>query len=349
MPNNKLLTTHKCIYCLLDKPKSAFNREHVLQESFGKYQGALTLIEQVCKNCNSSFGNEIDRILGRDSFETLYRLRYGMKSEIDDIPYDRLTLTIPKDEQSDWAGVKVEIIGLDQNHQNFIVRQLPQLGFFCKSTRDYVYFTLSEIENGLQLDKLDLDKEADGKIISNTNEEWEKLTSFLKNNGLKFKLLRDFSPNQPTKADDNKVKLHAKFNIDNILIRGIAKIGFNYMAKMCGSLFTTKDCFNDIRDFIRYNKLPKRELGEFIKPSNQPLLANDSYNNRRLGHILLLEWDITRHHVLAKVSLFNSITWTIILAEYFSGIYREIKSCHFYDIQKHSVKKLPVYSRNLLP
>lgn len=347
MPNNKLLATYKCIYCLLDKPKSDFNREHVLQKSFGKFQGALTLIEQVCKDCNSSFGNEIDRILGRDSFEALYRLRYGMKSEIDDIPYKRLTLTIPKEEQSDWAGVKVEIIGLDQNL--LIVRRLPQFGFISKSTGDYVYFTLSEIENGLQLDKLDLDKEADGKIISNTSEEWEKLTSFLNNNGLKYELLRDFSPIQPIKDEDNKLKLHAELNIDDFLVRGIAKIGFNYMAKMCGSLFATKDCFNDIRDFIRYNKLPIRDLSTTIKPTNQPLLANDSFNYRRLGHILALEWDITGRHVLARVSLFNSITWTIILAEYFSGIYREIKCCHFYDIQKHSIKELRVFSRNLLP
>lgn len=347
MVRNNLSETYKCIYCLEEKAISEFNKEHVLQKSFGNFRGALTLIQQVCRECNSSFANGIDRILGRDSFETLYRLRYGMKFKTGNIPYERCVMTIAKEGQGDWAGVKVEV-GLDPNHHQIIVRQLPQLGFIKKGTRDYIYFTLYELEKGLLLDNLDVDKASDVKIISNNKEEWEKLSLYLNNKVIRAESGRNFDPIQPIKSDDGKVQIQVNFNIDDILVRGIVKTGFNYMAKMCGTGFASRNDFNMIRQFIRYDKLPPEELFKIVYPTNKPLLYNDYFKYRRLGHILSLEWDITKRHVLAHVSLFNQITWTIILTKYFSGVFREIKNCHFYNIQNHEVTKLPSISRELL-
>jgi hypothetical protein len=140
-----------------------------------------------------------------------------------------------------------------------------------------------------------------------------------------------------------------EFIIDTILARGIAKIGFNYLVKMCGTAFALHHDFNAIRQFIRYDKTPLGELRETIEPSNQPILEDESINHRRLGHILALMWDIKRKHVLAKVSLFNSITWTVMLAKDSSGIFREIKSCHFYNIQNLKVNQCSIISRELIP
>jgi hypothetical protein len=205
---------------------------------------------------------------------------------------------------------------------------------------------VTEVEKGIRLDNLDVDKKTEVKIISNTKEEYEKLTAFLKKIGISLGTTKEFRPIQ---LDDDKLHVNVNFIIDNILVRGIAKIGFNYMAKMCGPAFACKDDFNTIRRFIRYDRVPPGELRETIEPSNRPLLANDDLNRRRFGHILSLEWDRTRRHVLARVSLFNSISWTVMLAKYCSGIFREIKSCHFYDIQHRVVKQWPVISRELIP
>ena len=340
MRNKIRSETYKCIYCLTESPRTGFNKEHVLDKSFGGFQKALTLTCEVCESCNQYFGENIDRILGRDSFEALLRLRYGIKpsEEYSDIPYKRLTITIPEG-QGDWTGVKVV-------YQPPSIYLLPQLGFPLKNTRDYVYFTLPEIEKRIQLNNLDVDNGGEVKIISNTKEEYQKLISFLKKFDIPLGTAREFNP---VKSDDGKLHVRVEFIVDAILVRGIAKIGFNYMAKMCGAAFACKDDFNTIRQFIRYEILPPGELKETIEPSNRPLLADDHFNCRRLGHILVLEWDITRRHVLARVSLFNSIMWTIMLAKTFSGIFREIKSCHMYDIQHRVVKQLPVFSRELVP
>ena len=340
MKNNGSSETYKCIYCLAENQKSAFNREHVLHESFGKFRGALTLTCEVCKVCNQYFGDDLDRILGRDSFEAFLRLRYGIKpsEECSDIPYNRLTITVPEG-NGDWTGVKVV-------YEPPSVHPLPQLGFPRRGTGDYIYFTLPEVEKGIQVDYFDVKNGSEVKIIANTKDEYEKLISFLRKSNILMGTEREFSPG---KLDDGKLNVKIEFIIDTILARGIAKIGFNYMAKMCGSTFACKDDFNTIRQFIRYEKLPPGELRETIEPSRRSLLANDDFSRRRFGHILLVEWDITRRHVLAGVSLFNSITWTIMLARNNAGIFREIKSCHFYDIQHRVVKQWPVFSRELVP
>ena len=280
MARKNLSETYKCIYCLEEKGKSEFNKEHVLQRSFGNFRGALTLTEQVCRECNSSFANEIDRILGRDSFETLYRLRYGMKSDKSNIQNERCVITIAKEGQGDWAGVKVEV-WFDSKRQKLIAHRLPQLGFIKKGTADYVYFTLAEVKNGLPFEKLDVDEASEIKIISNNKEEWEKLNLLLNNIGIRAKSERYFLTIQPIKSDDEQVKVQLEFNIDDKLIRGIAKTGFNYMAKMCGTGFALRDDFNMIRQFIRYGKLPPEELFQIVYPTTKPFLYNDSINSKR--------------------------------------------------------------------
>lgn len=48
-----------CIYCLNDRPPSAFNVEHVVPCAFGTFEQNLTL-DCVCQDCNSYFGRTIE-------------------------------------------------------------------------------------------------------------------------------------------------------------------------------------------------------------------------------------------------------------------------------------------------
>jgi hypothetical protein len=67
-----------CIYCLEKQPDDQFNREHVIPEAFGKFEGNLVL-ECVCEACNTYFANTIDLKLARDSIEGIDRFWSGMK------------------------------------------------------------------------------------------------------------------------------------------------------------------------------------------------------------------------------------------------------------------------------
>ena len=224
--------TYKCIYCLQEKPNSSFNKEHVLQESFGTFKGALTLTKEVCCSCNNLFGKEIDRILGRDSFEAFLRLHYQIKpvKEAKDILYDRLTMSIPNEVQGDWAGVKIA-------YQPPSISLLPQLGFIRKSTGNRIYLSLSELKNRQNLNLSDIDKNTKVKIISNNKDERGKLNDFLDKVGIPLELRVDFVPAEP-KEVETPVKL--EYFIDENIARGIAKVSFNYMTKMCGGEFCLK-------------------------------------------------------------------------------------------------------------
>ena len=63
----------KCIYCLVDKEANCFIKvEHVIPQSFGLFKNNLTL-KCVCDVCNQFFGDNLEMIMGRDSFEGLFR------------------------------------------------------------------------------------------------------------------------------------------------------------------------------------------------------------------------------------------------------------------------------------
>ena len=70
----------RCIYCLEEKPEDGFNREHVVQEAFGRYSHNLVLNLSVCEACNTTFGRDLDLKLARDSTEGFARFQTGMKA-----------------------------------------------------------------------------------------------------------------------------------------------------------------------------------------------------------------------------------------------------------------------------
>jgi hypothetical protein len=78
--------TRTCIYCNETKPSGAFNREHVMHKAFGTFTNNLVL-DCVCRQCNSTFGDGIDLKFGRDSVEGFFRFLMGMKSTADFVPY----------------------------------------------------------------------------------------------------------------------------------------------------------------------------------------------------------------------------------------------------------------------
>jgi hypothetical protein len=77
--------TRKCIYCLQTKPVSDFNREHVISRFMGTYENAVVLNHnEVCKECNDFFCENLENALSFDSLEGLLcteRLPKKMKTQ----------------------------------------------------------------------------------------------------------------------------------------------------------------------------------------------------------------------------------------------------------------------------
>ena len=70
----------RCIYCLDEKTEDHFKKaEHVMPQSFGKFEHNFTLRGVVCDDCNRYFGHVLELVLGRDTFEGHARFRHGVK------------------------------------------------------------------------------------------------------------------------------------------------------------------------------------------------------------------------------------------------------------------------------
>jgi hypothetical protein len=68
----------RCIYCMAEKPHTDFNRDHVIPEAFGLFEGNFVLT-CVCTDCNTFFGQTVEMKLARDSLEGHDRVRTGLR------------------------------------------------------------------------------------------------------------------------------------------------------------------------------------------------------------------------------------------------------------------------------
>jgi predicted RNA-binding protein YlxR (DUF448 family) len=117
----------RCIYCREEKPIRDFNREHVLNDSFGRFQNNLVLRGCVCTECNTVFGKSIDRKLARDSMESVAHVKDPLLASPDGrgVGVDTTTSdasasgfravleAIPR-----WGGERVGVVGRRSVHES---------------------------------------------------------------------------------------------------------------------------------------------------------------------------------------------------------------------------------------
>ncbi len=50
----------KCLYCLKEKRRSEFSREHIIPQQLGKFDFPTI---QICRDCNTNFSNEFENFI----------------------------------------------------------------------------------------------------------------------------------------------------------------------------------------------------------------------------------------------------------------------------------------------
>lgn len=64
----------QCVYCRKTGGKNLFTREHVIPEAFGKFTNNFTLLSEVSAECNQYFGDKLEIVLARGSYEAIARI-----------------------------------------------------------------------------------------------------------------------------------------------------------------------------------------------------------------------------------------------------------------------------------
>jgi len=334
----------RCIYCLEEKPRSSFRRkEHVIPRAFGKFVNNLVLKDSVCDDCNQFFGNEIELYLGRDTFESIERLRHGIKPKE---PLRERKRIKSKIRNGALKGVIVRERGLGKSGRIDVIREV-QAGFYHTQRGEYEFFEPKDIQSAKEMEERGYDiKNTQILLIAKEGKELKKLIDKLNELGFSLKPETESIEEEPPEAT---VSIETDIRLDKTIMRGYCKIAFNYLAYVAGTGFVLYNEFNPIRTFIRKGE---GESDHFISVNLMPILHEDQWLEKfgakvTQGHLIYVKW--IRTNIVSKVSLFNTHTFGILLCKDFQGIWRPIKSGHHFNVEKKEVTRLMSISRALIP
>ena len=179
----------KCIYCLQALPAEGFNREHVISEAFGTFDDNFTLLQTVCRTCNQFFGDKLELVFGRDSFEAYDRVKRRLKPAkgIGEMPQRRLTFTVALSGQ--WEGLRVSLVAADGSEA---VTLEPQVGLPKRVNRGWTYLTEPELTDFGRPLPADFDRQGQVRVIAPSIEAQQRLVALLAIRGIAFHQKGDF-------------------------------------------------------------------------------------------------------------------------------------------------------------
>lgn len=336
-----VLIEHTCIYCKGRKNADDFDKDHVVPVSFGRFKGGLTLLNSVCRQCNNYFSRELELFLARDSLWGLMRFRYGLKAfEADKWIYSsRVRLVLDDPGLGDWNGAIVEVVPpRNRSESNPEIILVPQVAFKKKGENIWKNFPIDQIrsQEDLLAQNFDLTK---CKLVGNSESDIEKVKEKLSQLGIDTSLLKELSDEKSNPAMLGRLRVSVSSRIDAIILRSVAKIAFNYLAKIQGTDFIIRQQFDNMRDFIRYGKNQDKGLVTVVVV---PLLRDKKYPHKRMrAHIIIIRWgDQSLSRIIGQVSLFNYLTFNMVLCSSSPGIIRPLNCGHFYNLANNEVIEL---------
>lgn len=309
-----MIETIKCIYCKESKlnEKELWNREHVIPEAFGKFKNNFVVHDTVCNKCNQKFGDEIDLILSRESYEGKI-LRYTeWNKDIDNF--------------KEYKKFKSENIVLIQNELSGTIAELttkdgqmsivPKSQLLIKEESGYKSYELGSIPHYSYFTKQD--------IYLSDAKSFIILGSF--NAIISEMIEKGFEPNieHMNEIKEQEITINYSWAIENSF-RGISKIAFNYLAHWKGRNYVLRPEFDMIREYIysgnSSNIIP-------VYPSNDPILKN---TKQPIGHIVTINMIENKNIMISTLTLFNQITYKVLLSPSIEEKKDNIRRGHFFN------------------
>lgn len=323
----------RCIYCLEEKLDDRYRKaEHVMPQSYGKFKDNLTLHGAVCDDCNQYFGDTLELVLGRDTYEGHARFRHGVKNAEDFKPLrnQRVTFRIA---EGPFAGAHAYTAYVEEANdiQVFVT---PQVGFLLPPTNTYEYFLLTDVPTLDELHTKGYDRNLPRCIIS-LGMEPEAAKRALAEKGIDFNIGGELPPD----ASRKDIGVEMSLTIDDIVLRAVAKIGFNYLAKWQGAAFALHPAFDIIRRFVRYGERTEYPL---IQIADEAILGDEPVEgSRRLGNLVTMGIAGDGVSIFAQVSLLNEFTYRVALGKEFPGtIPADIMRGHFFNVTNQQILEL---------
>ncbi len=285
------MATRRCIYCLHERDETEFNREHVVPQGFGTFENNLVL-DCVCTDCNTFFGNELDLKLARDTAEGLDRFRWGLRRPDQ---YKSLgargTTRIEVMEDGPLKGVYCRLRPTGDG-TDFDIEPLPQVGFATAEDGPHQFFLLDRLPTPDELVRRGFRR---GEQVylrvwgTSTDVAFGKLAE------RGFKSGETTGETNPTTG---RTYVEFVFRVSHPEFRAVTKVALNYLAHVAGAGIARMPNFNEARRYVRADVRPEQRLVNIGSPIH---VARRSTGQPVLGHFVTVERSGGR--VIAQVSL----------------------------------------------
>jgi hypothetical protein len=302
--------------------------EHVLPQMFGSYEPDNLVLNDVCGACNNDF-SKLEQALGRDTPEALQRIVHGLKpfSAASELENRRATYFV--DRPGPWYGARVILAG---DHEMYPVF-LPQAAFQLSEGAPWEWLLEEKITaSGIEPY---LGKRYRVKVTGDSESEIERLREKLESFGVIFS---DAHSLEVPTGDDGRLELGIQAVIDDIVLRAITKIAFNYLAYIAGASFVLAHDFDTVRQYIRAG-----EPGNWSPVSlrRHQLVLRDASHSQPTVHSLELGWSEDGTSPVAHVTFFNGNTYRVTFTWNYHGIWRPLRIGHHFDMQTRRIRVSP--------
>jgi hypothetical protein len=317
-------TTHRCIYCLETKPAATFDSEHIIPQSFGRFEvgpgGGPTTLHCVCRACNHAFGKTLDRALARDSVLGLLRYSEGVRDPREFKPPSRgsgLTITPVQAEPDEGAKYRLGA-GRDGT---FGFELETTIGFAKQPEEPYEFFSLDMLPSRQEL----LVRFGPRPAFLARGFSREQVEALMHAFG--FRLAFTHETPAPQRAD-------VTIPIGRLQFRAIGKIAFNYFAWVMGAPVACMPDFNGLRAYIIHGERPGPS---HVSVGVSALDVLDAQGNTRRGHFVTAESG--ESGFISQVSLFSAIRFRVDLTHVPLAVSVPCGDGHFFDLDARRVER----------
>jgi len=315
-----------CIYCraTISEPP----REHVIPIAFGSFKNNPVL-RCVCADCNHQFSSELELSFARDSSEGFARVYFGLRPNVLETSKNSvLTLNLP----SAWKGARIRIReNPGGGRPSFEI--VPQVAIKHGDTWDWI------TEDDISLERLAdcLDHAVDIKVACNSTDEHQRLTVRLGALGVRLGEVSHYDINS---LSNERLQATVKYELSHAQARCVAKIAFNYLAWNFRPEFVLNESFDEVRNYIRSGDLCGREA--FVYIVNKSVLLEEQIGGGKVtnGHIVVVDWGIDPNQIVGRVTLFNTVRYSVVLSRRYVGLWFLLGIGHHFDVAGKKISKL---------
>lgn len=342
-----------CIYCkktiqnetddLQNSNKSPTKKgrnpvEHVIPQMLGLFgKDTMTLLKEVCPNCNNRF-SKLELMMGRDSvYGILYRRLSGILNNEKSLQHKRKKLFF--EVYSPVYGKTLVDISPDDAHL-FKVRIADQFTLLNSTKGLQVNYHLEQLPRREELESLGLPMRPANNIgflgaectLLELSEKMNEVKQALRKSGIKPSGLA--TANRLPPLPENSPLMFSSMIDDNIM-RIIAKIAFNYFVSRFGYRVAMGEYFDQIRNYVLYGLRTEYNIVSMVHRSI--LEHADNLSKEQFGHHLVSVFQ-DGQKIIANILLFNRDNFKVIISSHYPLYSYVFFSKHKFNILKKQVE-----------